>query len=336
MPTSIVPGFAPGARERSRRVENTELRPLGAGEILDRAVTLFVRQFVPIVIVLAIVLVPVMALQAISQPHSGRVFSDMAAIIRAGTDTAASREATKMMELDSGNGSLVVVVILGGIILQLLMLSAIIATVAAAYSGSRVSVAEAYRTGLRCWFPQLVVGLVFIVIAIIGMIPPFILYLLTIFVAAALAALHATIPAIVAGIVLGLIDIAAFAAVGAWAFMTYYAAAVAVVTETSNAVTAIGIAMRRGLARPMLLRMVVGGFIILAVSYAGIIPVIGIAATVTALTHVEVLYFVINGVGTVLLQGLVTVFVVVYAIDVRVRREGYDLALAAEPALPVA
>jgi len=319
-------------------VENTELRPLGAGEILDRAVTLFVRQFVPIVIVLAIVLVPVIALQAFAQPHSGRVFSDMAQVFRASGsgDPVAAREAERLLTLDSGNTPMILLIGLAASVLQLLMLSALIAVVVAAYNGSRLSVAEAYQTGLRCWFPQIVVALVFIVIAIIAMIPPFILYLLTVFVAAALAALHLTVPAIIAGIALGLIDLLAFTAAGSWVYMTYEVASVTVVTETRNAVTAIGIAMRRGLARPMLLRMTIGGLIILAITYAGLIPVYGIAATVSTLTHVDLLYFAISGAGTVLLEGLVTVFVVVYATDVRVRREGYDLALAAEPALPVA
>jgi len=37
------------------------------------------------------------------------------------------------------------------------------------------------------------------------------------------------------------------------------------------------------------------------------------------------LYFAIFGTGTILLDGLVAAFVVVYATDMRVRREGLDL-----------
>src|SRR5947209_13783940 len=64
----MCPGFAPRARERSRRVQNTELRPLGAGEMLDRAITLYVRRFALIVTVLAVVSVPIVLLEALTVP----------------------------------------------------------------------------------------------------------------------------------------------------------------------------------------------------------------------------------------------------------------------------
>jgi len=47
---------------QNTELRQTELRPLGAGELLDRAVTLFVRDFVPIVTVLAVVIVPLVIL----------------------------------------------------------------------------------------------------------------------------------------------------------------------------------------------------------------------------------------------------------------------------------
>jgi hypothetical protein len=74
----------------------------------------------------------------------------------------------------------------------------------------------------------------------------------------------------------------------------------------------------------------VGGLVVFVVSEVGSLPLIAVAATLTALTHVDALYFAILGVGSVLLEGIVAAFVVVYAVDVRVRREGFDI-IAAEP-----
>jgi hypothetical protein len=42
------------------------------------------------------------------------------------------------------------------------------------------------------------------------------------------------------------------------------------------------------------------------------------------------LYFAVLGAGSVVLEGIVAAFVVVFAVDFRVRREGFDI-LAAEP-----
>ena len=52
-----------------------------------------------------------------------------------------------------------------------------------------------------------------------------------------------------------------------------------------------------------------------------------------ALTHVPPVSFAILGLGQILVEGLLAVFVVVYATDIRVRREGLDLvAMTGSPA----
>ncbi len=135
---------------------------------------------------------------------------------------------------------------------------------------------------------------------------------------------------IVVGIIGGIIVIGAFAIVASWVYMTYQLASVAVVTETANPIEAIGTALRRGFARGIRWRTVAGGLVVFIVSEAGAIPLLGVAAAVTMLTHVNLLYFAVAGVGSVLLEAVVAAFVVVYAVDVRVRREGFDI-IATEP-----
>jgi hypothetical protein len=81
----------------------------------------------------------------------------------------------------------------------------------------------------------------------------------------------------------------------------------------------------------MRVRTIVGGLIVFVVSYVGSLPLLAVAVTLTAVTHVDALYFAIVGVGSVLLEGLVAAFVVVFATDVRVRREGFDILGAESP-----
>ena len=312
---------------------NTVLRPLGAGELLDRAVTIFVRYFVPIVVVLAVAIVPLIAFEAFVSPRSGHVFSDMGRVFSSAGNPAASRAAAKVLEGDSPAFGLTSLLFVVSVCVRLLEWSAIVTVVSNAYAGASTTIAQAYGVGLRRWPQQLLIAVVFAALGIVAAIPLLILYVILIFAVIALAALHLTVVAIAVGVVGGLIVIGGFVVVGSWVFMTYQLAAVAVVTETRNAIDAIGYGLRRGAARGMRRRTIVGGIVIFLVSEGGALPLIGIAALVTTLSHIDALYFAILGAGSVLLEGLIAAFVVVYAVDVRVRREGIDIVAEPPPAV---
>jgi hypothetical protein len=309
-----------------------ELRPLGAGELLDRAVTIFVRQFVPIVVVVALTLVPTTILTALAEPHAGRLFSDLSTMIGAGNDPVAQRRAADEL---SGNtmapwGFAATVVAMA---VRLMMWSALLAVVAGAYAGAKVSVGQAYAIGARRWFAQIVVGLAFTVLGIVLMVPAVIAYLLLLGAVVALSALHFVAATIIVGVVFGVLVLTVFAVVASWVIMTSMLASVAVVTEAANPMTAIASAVRRSSARGMKRRTVVGGLVVFAISELGTLPILGLGVLLTSVTHVDALYYAVLGAGSVLLEGLVAAFVIVFATDVRVRREGIDIL---GPEMPVA
>ena len=315
---------------QNTELRQTELRPLGAGELLDRAVTLFVREFVPIVTVLAVVIVPVVVLQALIAPKSGQVFTDLGRVFSSAGNRGAQEAAAAALSRDGGSNALTFMLFAVSSVGRLLMWSAIISLIATAYAGSRITFGHAYRVGFQRWLPQVVVALVFLVLGGVTVIPLLIAYLLVVILLGVLAGFNQFIAAVAVGVVGGLIVISAFAVVLSWVFMMYELAAVAVVTETANPIEAIGIALRRGFARGTRVRTIVGGLVVFVVSEVGSLPLIAVAVTLTAITHVDVLYFAVLGVGSVLLEGIVAAFVVVFAVDVRVRREGFDI-IAAEP-----
>ncbi|MBV9438490.1 MAG: hypothetical protein JOZ24_00710, partial [Candidatus Eremiobacteraeota bacterium] len=113
----------------------TDLRPLGAGELLDRAVSLYVRRFVAIVAVLAVVTIPVLILGAIEQPDPSETFSDIAKVLSSTGDRAASRAAAQRLaragRVSFGPQVLFVVLSIAANVLQW---SAVIAALAAAYA----------------------------------------------------------------------------------------------------------------------------------------------------------------------------------------------------------
>jgi len=256
-------------------VLNTKLRPLGAGELLDRAVTLFVQRFVPIVIVIAVTIVPLFILQALVEPQSAHVFTDMGKILSSSSNPASSRDA--LADLAQLNASMLPAfgVSLLALLLRILMWSAIVYVIATVYTTGVVpSVRDAYTVGVNCWPAQVLVGLAFAVIGGICFFPLIIVY---------------------------------------------------IVTEAPNPIEAISAAVRRNASRDMIWRTIVSGLVVVAITQGGLMPLILLGALVTAVTHVDAAYFAIFGTGTILLDGLVAAFLVVYAMDVRVRREGLDL-----------
>lgn len=314
-------------------MQNTELRPLGAGELLDRAVTLFVQRFVPIVIVIAITIVPLFVLQAILTPESAHVFNDWGRLLASSPNGTPSRDA--LADLAKINASLAPAFGIGllAVLLRLLMWSAIVFVIATAYrTGIAPTVRDAYVVGVNCWPAQALVGLAFAVVGGMCFVPFMLVYLVIIMMIVGLSLLQ--VGPIVVGlfaVILILALLAAVAIVGAFLYMTYEVAAVYIVTERPNAVEAITVAIRRNASRDMWWRTVVAGLIVLAITQGGLLPLLVVGAFLTAVTHVDAAYFAVFGTGTILLDGLVAAFMVVYATDVRVRREGLDLYALTQP-----
>jgi hypothetical protein len=311
-------------------VDNTDLRPLGAGEILDRAVTLYVRRFVAIVSVLAVVTVPLLLIEMLVAPGRVQVFADLGGLLQAGGDPGKVRAATAAVMRDSHWTGTLLGFNLGAAIVRVLMWNALLVVVASAHGGLRTALGDAYFRAARCWLAQLVVAVVYVALAAIAAVPLLLAYLAVIVVVIGVSFTHSVPLTATVGIVLGVALLAVAVGVMAWLLMAYELAAVAVATETSNPVTAVETALRRALGRTTRWRTLLAGLVLLAVIYGAAIP-IGIAAALVGLVaHEPVLTVAVTGVGNVVLEGLTAAFVVVFALDVRVRREGLDLAALVE------
>jgi hypothetical protein len=316
-------------------VLNTELRPLGAGELLDRAVTLFVRRFVPIVIVLAIAIVPLMIVQALISPNAADMMTNLGSIFTAASNPAGATKASAAIERYNSSLPGIIGFSFIAAVVRLLMWSAIVAVIAAAYTSDRVTTPrDAYVIGANCWPAQLLVGLAFMVGGGVCAVPLFVVYFVIVIIVVGLAAANLGIAAAIFGVIAGIALLAAAAVFGSFVFMTYELAATFVVTESPNAIAAIQTAIRRVSSRATFWRTVVAGLVVFAITQGLALPVAFIAGFLSAITHVSALYYAILGTGTIVLDGLVASFVVVYATDVRIRREGLDLIALTMPDQP--
>ncbi len=314
---------------------NTELRPLGAGELLDRAVTLFVRRFVPIVIVLAIAIVPLMIVQALISPNAADMMTNLGSIFTAASNPAGATKASAAIERYNSSLPGIIGFSFIAAVVRLLMWSAIVAVIAAAYTSDRVTTPrDAYVIGANCWPAQLLVGLAFMVGGGVCAVPLFVVYFVIVIIVVGLAAANLGIAAAIFGVIAGIALLAAAAVFGSFVFMTYELAATFVVTESPNAIAAIQTAIRRVSSRATFWRTVVAGLVVFAITQGLALPVAFIAGFLSAITHVSALYYAILGTGTIVLDGLVASFVVVYATDVRIRREGLDLIALTMPDQP--
>lgn len=311
-------------------MQNIDLRPLGAGEILDRAVTLYVRRFVAIATVLALVTVPLVLLQALASPGSFRVGDDLLQILQAGGNSAKAGNVLARMARDSQFTPALGALLLAGVLARLLAWNALVAVIAGAYAGTVLSAGAAYAIALRRYLPQLAVGLLFIGIALVALVPLAVVYLAVIAAVVALTLAKLRVFAIVAGIVFALAFVALAAVVMAWVLMAYELASVAVVTESANPIGSVSAGLRRAFGRGTRWRTLVAGLIYVAMVYGATIPAAAVGLLLGALTHQPLIAAAASAVAGVLVQGLLGAFVVVYATDVRVRREGLDLAVLAE------
>jgi hypothetical protein len=225
-------------------------------------------------------------------------------------------------------GALGGVLIVVGALFGTLSETACMIAVAQAYAGRLPSVREVYREALRRWLPALVVlvgfvgfGLVLVLVAAVALV----------FLAFSVGALAVVskIAALVIGIPVGIVIAAALFGAIVLLYLAAQMAIVSIALEDPNPVRGIAQGLRRTLSPALLWRSALVGTIVFAVSLIGSLVLVTIAATLTALTHLSALYPIVAVIGSVALNALLTTFVVIYAIDVRVRREGYDIMLAA-------
>jgi hypothetical protein len=314
----------------------SDARPSSIGEILDRAIATYVRGFLPLFVILAVVAVPVALVQAIAQPgvsHSLDLFSQL---MKLPPGDVAGR--TQILGQIQRGGAAptgpVVLMYLVQFFFVPLANTALIVFVAHSVDGIAVSVGGAYRIALTRWVPQLAVAFGFLGIAIVTGIAVFIVTIVVVLAIGGVA-LFSKGAAVVVGIVLALAYVAVMIVTIALGNVAWLMSSISVVLEEPNPVRAIGRGLRRTLDRALLKRTIAAALAVIAVDCFGTLALLAAGGAVLLLVRVEVIYSVIAACGGIVIGGLCTVFILFYMRDVQLRREGSDLLLAANaPSLP--
>jgi hypothetical protein len=307
------------------------LRPLGIGEIIDRAVTLYLRNFVPLTAtVLVVVFIPFSAGEYfLLDAQSGEFHAIFGILQHPGTQPTpeALQEMVSYPELFLGYLMIVATAVLG-----LFANNAVAVNVAAVYAGRAPDVTGSLRVTFRRWASLLgLLCLAFLIALSAYAILILVIVAGVVGVGGTAAAFPGALRSPLVVTILILLSVALFVAAvvaAALLILTFTFAGYAIVIEKKGVIEAVGSGFARIFNRNEWGRAV----LILVVAFF-----IGVGISMVSGIGEMLLFFVPGGqIVAAMLSALVgvvsaavqTVFYAVYYYDVRIRREGFDLEMA--------
>lgn len=316
------------------------LRPLGVGEVLDRAVTLWVKHFVVLATIFVVYAIPFAILQFLAGRDLASVMGIVTAALTAKSATGKPADPTQIAHVLASLpplGAWYPLLFVAIFIVGPLPAAALIEACAALYLGRPSSFAAAYRVALGRW-PQLIglnvlyalAGIVLYVVLILAV------FVLALAVTAVTAAAHAFGIAVAVALALAaFIAGVAFFIVASLALQVSYFTCV---VEGANAVQSFVLGLRRVFVGVGLVRSLLVGVAFLAIGLGiGLVAIVG-ESVLVGLLHSPLAGSVYGTVVRIATAAFTTAFVAIFYFDLRVREEGLDLQLDAEraraPAVP--
>lgn len=305
--------------------EPSLLRPLSLGEIFDRAVTLYVRNFVLFTLIALVVVVPMAIVQYFGGLHESATFAQILAQVQHPGKLPPAAQTTA----DTGFafGTIAMAVLLGAFAVV-----AIAAAIGQLYHGERVEWTACYARALRRAGAIILTLLCeFAVFAVVIFTGAFALGLAMV---AAVFAVRSSVP-------LGIVAFAALALIAiVWlagmllCYLAFAFALNALGIEGAGFGAAIGRGFSRIFNRSELLRATLICLALMAI-YLGLSAVSVSLAAVLELMKLHLLYVIVSALISLVSTSFLGILLVVYYFDVRVRREGLDMQAQLE-GLPAA
>ena len=295
-------------------------RPLDLGEIVDRAVTLSVRQFPKLLALVAIVALPL----AILQSFGVNPLNSYISAIQAGAKGSPA-DIGKILAAGPTARPFDYLVLLIALLIGPLISGAMTIAIARSLAGDKLTIASSYAPALRRW-PSMLAGLVlWMLVAVAGML----VIGLAIGAAAFLIVRKtggvpsiATVIPLVAIFGVGmLVSVPVFAVMYVLAILT----STGIMLETKNPFVAFGRSFARVFARREFLRAMVVAFAIVASTLVVSLHGALVGGVAFALTKWYPVYIILAQLFNAVSSIFATAVFTVYYFDVRLRREGSDL-----------
>lgn len=294
--------------------ETYALRALSIGEIFDRAITIYVRHFVPLTLIVLTLIVPLTAAQ-------GYLFRDQARGISAILNQM--QHPSSVQPMSPGEIALLFIVAFVSLMLAPIVNDAVAVGVANVYNNKAPQYARCFATVLPRIVPLLgttvLEGLMLFSLYMASVVV--IVLVMVVGIAFVKVALPLAVVVFLFTAVLALAVVAVFVGLFiGFAFATY-----ATVLERVGPVTAIGGSFRRLFNRAEFRKVLLMGLATFALN----IGVLMLSGTVTLLIESvisnQAIELAINAVISSMSTAFITVLLAVYYYDVRTRSEGLDL-----------
>ena len=310
------------------------LRPLGLGEVLDRAVTLCVRHFVPLSAIYLVYAVPF----AVIAYYATR---DFQALLQTMTDAIQQSAATgkpadqaqiaRALGRGSGFNGWTLAVVVATVLIGPFPAAALIEATAGTYLGRTVTFAGAYRAAAGRWASLIGVNLLYfaagsLLYVALAFVLVFLFFGLA-FVGSTLHAIGIAIDVFV-GLLVALVALA-FGVVATLAFQISYFTCV---VERANPVVAFAQGVSRVFVGVGLQRSLIVGAAFVAIGIGiSVVSLVGQSLLVGVL-HSGIAGTVYATLVRIATAAFTTAFIGIFYFDLRVREEGLDLTLAARSA----
>ena len=305
--------------------ESLPLRPLGIGEIFDRAVTLYVRYFGVFTLIMLVVVLPLSIAAFFATFGSStyqQILQQAAHPGRASTPSPALL--TNLLQFE---GILFLVILLQVLLLPFANV-ATVAAVGALYRGQRPTWRESYAAALRRW--PAILGAEFMTIVIVGAVALTGTFAFGIAFGVGIFLVRtSTAGIIVFAIVMAVLIIAWLMSVALCLFAMGFAFN-AIVVENSGVFPAISLGFARIFNKREMGRAMLVVLALLAISIGLYIVMALMAGLVQVITHNLMLYEIMTAPISLVSNTFTALLFAVYYFDVRVRREGLDMQSALE------
>ncbi len=298
------------------------MRPCTIGELLDRAVTLFVRNAWTFVALSAIVYVP-LALAQLTMGDFWKWYLDTVSVMIAHPGNAGAAAGMNQQLLQrAGPVELFTFAVM--LFLAPVVVAAMANLTLHLIDGTTTTIGQTLRFALTRWGRVMLFGLVWFVSVLVAMVA-------IIFGLAFLGVIASVAAHVVALFVfVGLLAFVLAAAVMLLALVSGGVGLMAAINEPASALAAFGSGIRRTINRKMFWRSVLAGLLLFAISFGFSIMAAIAGFGLLASLHSGIPLIVINAAVAMVQFGFLTVFLVLFYNDLRVRLEGADLeALAA-------
>ena len=309
-----------------------KLRPLGIGELLDRAFNVFFKNAIPLISLLAVVIVPMAIVEYfMTRDILGAEFGIFQQAINHPTAAPDTRIVDQMNNALMGSvlGPWVGLYYLMLFIALPLANAAVVVGVSRAYLGGEVRFKDCYSVALRRWLPILLLVVMWFIALFAAM---FTLVFAFIVVGVAIGALVGLLKGVgaVIGAIIGIAFALALVGFAIMAYMSFASSFIALVLENVDPIRAFGLGFSRIFGGGLFWRSVLMALAMLAIFIGFGLVAAAVAFLLFWFLKSPFIYVAVTQLVNLFFIAFAFVAVALYYYDVRIRREGFDLQVLAD------